>query len=155
VLSVLATLIRRAEKPPSTTQLPARPGPAGHGLGFTNFFKSWLFLAPCVLFFLNLGVCAVDRISGRLRRKAKRRFGPDLVHVGLLVMIVGPCFRPGGARKAPSTWGGDSVDLPMGYSLRLLNYAYERYEDGRPRDWISTVEASRGGQVVVASYPSR
>ena len=155
VLSILATLIPQGREaafyyhnyPPALARLAT-------ALGFTNFFKSWLFLAPCVLFFLNLGVCAVDRISGRLRRKAKRRFGPDLVHVGLLVMIVGALLSTWGRKEGTFYLGaGDSVDLPMGYSLRLLNYAYERYEDGRPRDWISTVEASRGGQVVVASYP--
>ena len=154
-LSILATLIPQGRDaafyyhnyPPALARLAT-------AVGFTNFFKSWLFLVPCVLFFVNLGVCAVDRLAVRLRHKAKRRFGPDLVHVGLLVLIVGALLSTWGRKEGMFYLGtGDSIDLPMGYSLRLLDYVYERYEDGRPRDWISTVEASRRGRVVAASYP--
>jgi hypothetical protein len=152
-LSILATLVPQGREPAfyfhNYPPLLARLITA---LGYTNFFKSWLFLIPSVLFFANLAVCAVDRIAGRLRRKARRRYGPDLVHLGLLLLIVGALL---------STWGrwddsfylgkGDSIDL-QGYHLKLLDYVDQRYEDGRPKDWVSTVEATRGQQVLQAAY---
>jgi cytochrome c biogenesis protein ResB len=155
VLSLLSTLIPQGREaafyrhsyPPALASLVT-------ALGFTNFFKSWLFVVPCGLFCLNLAVCSVDRIAGRLRRKTRRRFGPDLVHVGLLVLVVGALLSTAGRKEDMYYLGaGDSCNLPMGYSLRLLDYVFERYEDGRPRDWISTVEASRRGRVVVPSFP--
>jgi hypothetical protein len=155
VLSILATLIPQGEDrayyfhnyPPFLALLIT-------GLRFNTFFKSVLFLIPCTLFFINLGVCAVDRLVGRWRRKARRRYGPDLIHIGLLVLIAGALV---------STWGrweklyflgkGDPADLPMGYTVKLLDYRYEQYPDGRPKDWVSTVQVERQGKAVVASYP--
>jgi hypothetical protein len=154
-LSILATLIPQGQDaafyfhnyPPVLARLVT-------ALGLTSFFKSWLFFVPCVLFFVNLAVCAVDRLAGRLQRKARRRFGPDLVHVGLLVLIVGALLSTWGRREGTFYLGkGDSIDLPMGYQLKLLDFVDERYDDGRPRDWVSTVEARRGDQVLAASYP--
>ena len=154
-LSILATLIPQGQDAAfyfhSYSPLLAR---LVTGLGLTGFFKSWLFLVPCVLFFVNLAVCAVDRLASRLQRKARRRFGPDLVHVGLLLLIVGALLSTWGRREGSFYLGlGDSIDLPMGYRLKLLEYVDRRYEDGRPQDWVSTVEATRGERVLEASYP--
>ncbi len=154
-LSLLATLIPQGREPafyfhnyqPTLARLIT-------ALGYSNFFKSLLFLVPCILFFVNLTVCAVDRIASRLQRKARRRFGPDLVHVGLLLLIVGALLSTWGRREGSFYLGlGDSIDLPMGYRLKLLDYVDKRYEDGRPQDWVSTVEATRGQRVLEASYP--
>jgi cytochrome c biogenesis protein len=154
-LSILATLVPQGREaafyfhnyPPSLARLIT-------ALGYANFFKSWLFFVPCALFFVNLAVCAVDRIAGRLQRKARRRYGPDLVHVGLLLLIVGALLSTWGRREGSFYLGpGDSIDLPMGYRLKLLDYVDQRYEDGRPKDWVSTVEATRGEKVLQASYP--
>ena len=155
VLSILATLVPQGQQPAFYFHnYPPLLARLITGLGYSSFFKSWLFLVPCVLFFINLAVCTVDRLAGRLKRKARRRYGPDLVHVGLLVLIVGALFTATGRQEGTFFLGlGDSIDLPMGYRLRLLDYAYQQYEDGRPRDWISTVEARRGESLLEASYP--
>jgi cytochrome c biogenesis protein ResB len=154
VLSILATLVPQGQQPAFYFHnYPPLLARLITGLGYSSFFKSWLFFIPCVLFFINLAVCTVDRLAGRLRRKARRRYGPDLVHVGLLVLIVGALVTATGRREGTFFLGrGDSIDLPMGYSLRLVDYAYQQYEDGRPRDWISTVEARRGESLLEASY---
>jgi hypothetical protein len=154
-LSILATLVPQGREaafyfhnyPPLLARLIT-------ALGYADFFRSWLFLVPSILFFTNLAVCTVDRFARRLQRGARRRYGPDLVHVGLLLLIVGALL---------STWGrwdttfylakGESFDLPQGYRLTLLDYEDQRYRDGRPKDWISTVEATRGQRVLEASYP--
>jgi hypothetical protein len=155
VLSLLSTLIPQGNAPAyyyhNYPPLLARLMVA---IGFHNFFRSLLFLVPCVLFFANLGVCTVDRFVGRLRRKSRRRYGPDLIHVGLLVLIVG---------ALASTWGrweklfflgkGDPIALPRGYTVKLLDYRYEQYPDGRPKDWVSTVQVERQGKPLIASYP--
>ena len=153
-LSILATLVPQGQQPAyyfhNYPPLLARLITV---LGYSSFFKSWLFLVPCLLFFVNLAVCTVDRLVGRLKRKARRRYGPDLVHVGLLVLIVGALFTATGRQEGTFFLGrGDSIGLPMGYRLRLLDYTYQQYEDGRPRDWISTVEARRDEGLLEASY---
>jgi hypothetical protein len=123
-------------------------------LGFNNFFRSLLFLAPAGLFFLNLSVCTVDRLVNRERRKARRRHGPDLIHIGLLLLIIGAMFTVFGRREGMVYMGeGDEIALPGEYTLQLLEYRYEEYENGRPKDWISTVEVRREGEILIASFP--
>lgn len=153
-LSLLATLVPQGREPAFYFHTyPLLLARLITGLGYANFFQSWLFLVPCLLFLVNLAVCTVDRIAVRLRRKARKRYGPDLLHIGLLLLIVGALLSTWGRREGTFYLGrGDSIDLPLGYRLTLLDYVDRRYEDGRPRDWISTVRAARGQRVVVDSY---
>ena len=58
-------------------------------LDFNRFFSSLLFLITVAMFTLNLAVCAVDRLVRRTRAKAAKKFGPDIVHLALLVLIAG------------------------------------------------------------------
>ena len=75
----------------------------------------------------------MDRLAGRLQRKARRRFGPDLIHVGLLVLILGALLSTWGRREGTFYLGlGDSIDLPWATACKLLEYVDQRYEDGRP-----------------------
>jgi len=123
-------------------------------LRFNDFFRSLLFLLPVGLFFINLSVCTVDRLVNRERRKARRRHGPDLIHIGLLLLIIGAMFSVFGRREGMVYMGeGDEIRLPGEYTVRLLDYEYEEYENGRPKDWISTVKVSREGEVLVPSFP--
>lgn len=115
------------------------------------FFRSAIFLVPVCLFTVNLGFCTVGRFaSGGLRR----RYGPDLVHIGLLVLIAGGLTTAFGRQEI--TWPlveGEQAGIGSGYTLRLLSFQFIRYSDGSPRDWISTVEVSRNGRQEVESYP--
>jgi hypothetical protein len=123
-------------------------------LDFDDFFRSLLFLIPVGLFFINLSVCTVDRLANQERRKARRRHGPDLIHVGLLLLIIGAMFSVFGRIESLVYMGaGDEIQLQGQYLIRLLNYEYEQYEDGRPKDWISTVEVHRNGELLFASFP--
>jgi cytochrome c biogenesis protein len=155
VLSLLSTLIPQSQEP--AFYFHRYPAPLARlivALGFHNFFKSMLFLVPCVLFFINLGVCAVDRLVGRWRRKARSRYGPDLIHIGLLVLVVGALLTTWGRWEKTFYLGkGDPEQLPLGYTLKLLDYRYDQYPDGRPKDWVSTVQVERQGTPVISSYP--
>lgn len=132
VLSILATLLPK--------QLP-------------DFFRSVIFLAPCALFAVNLSVCAVDRFARRVRSRAKPRYGPDIVHIGLLILIVGGLVTVLGRTEAMVYLGkGDVAELPGGYEVQLTDYTFEKYQDGRPRDWVSTVTVRREGIVVLDAF---
>ncbi len=122
--------------------------------GFDHFFTSILFLAPAALFFVNLLVCTVDRLTRELKKKTKRRFGPDLIHVGLLVLVIGSVISFTGKKEGFVYLGeGDQVTLPGEYVLTLESFDFQIYEDGRPKDWISTVEVRKNGEKLVDSYP--
>ena len=47
---------------------------------------------------------------------------------------------------------GDEVQLTEEYALRLSAYRFDRYPDGRPRDWVSTVDVTRGQTPVVSAF---
>ncbi len=122
-------------------------------LEFDDFFHSILFLLPVGLFFINLSVCTVDRLVNRERRKARRRHGPDLIHVGLLLLIIGAMFSVFARIESLVYMGeGDEIRLRGRYLIRLVDYEYEEYENGRPKDWISKVEVRRNGELLIPSF---
>ena len=116
---------------------------------FHTFFKSFLFLFPMLLLFINLLVCAVDRMVKRLRSKARKRFGPDIVHIGLLLLMISGLIGLYG-REESMLWlrPGETAQLPDEYELVLKSFDFQKYEDGRPKDWLSQVEVMRNGQLV-------
>ncbi len=118
-------------------------------LGLTRYFSSLLFLLPMLALFLNLGACTIDRFTRELKKKAAHRHGPDILHVGLLVLIAGSLMsfsgrQEGTVRLAP----GESVELPGGETLNLVSFDFHQYEDGRPKDWVSKVTVTKGGMPV-------
>ena len=155
ITSVIATLIPQGEEELFYTQKYSR-FIAGLIMTtqFNAFFKSVIFLVPSSLFFLNLSVCTFDRLYKRLKNRAKPRFGPDFIHVGILILIVGAIVTFSTKREG-NIWMGedDQIELPGGYLLHLRSYRYLQYEDGRPKDWISTVDVSKGSELIISSYP--
>jgi hypothetical protein len=114
--------------------------------GMGGFFGSALFLVPAALFVLNLAACSASRFLRELRKAGRRRFGPDILHLGLLLLCVSGCLsfslrREDGAYLAE----GESVGLPGGGSLTLERFSREDYPDGRPRAWVSSVLVEREG----------
>jgi len=121
---------------------------------FEGFFSSVYFLVPVLLFAVNLAVCTVDRLVVRARNHARRRFGPDLVHIGLLVLIAGGIVTA--ATRQEKTWQlseGEEAAISPRYSLHLQSFQYLQYDNGSPKDWISTVSVARDGAPEIASYP--
>jgi cytochrome c biogenesis protein ResB len=155
VLSILATLVPqgRQEGFYRQTYSPAI-SQVIMAVRLDRFFGSVIFLLPLALFTVNLAVCAFDRLFKRHRAKAQKRYGPDLIHLGLLLLIAGGILTTA-LRKDELFWlgEGDTVELTDGYSLKLLSFQFLKYENGSPKDWISTVSVTHGGRVENASFP--
>ncbi|MCX7039130.1 MAG: cytochrome c biogenesis protein ResB [Spirochaetes bacterium] len=155
VLSLLSTFVPQGQPDRYYT---ARYSSFVSGLiaatGMGRFFSSILFLAPAFLFTVNLGVCATDRLVKRARAEAKRRYGPDLIHVGLLILIAGGIVTSL-ARQEKLVWmaEGDEVALNRSYAVKLLRFEFQKYVSGAPKDWISTVRVIRDGKTTIASFP--
>jgi cytochrome c biogenesis protein len=154
VMSILATLVPQGQQVAFYYHtFGATLGGLIVATGFSSFFRSALFLAPSVLFFASLAVCTIDRMVGRISRGAKLRMGPDFVHLGLLMLIVGGIITAFGRREGQVYMAvGDEVELTEQVTIALDDYQFVRYEGGRPRDWISTVHVVREGRVVVEDF---
>jgi len=158
VLCLLSTLIPQGLDP--AHYLNRYPQPLGRlivALGFHDFFRSPGFSIPCLLFAVNLSVCAASRCFGRLRRGLRLRLGPDLIHAGLLVVIAGALVsaRLRWERTFFLAPGDPPAELPGGCTLRLLDYRQDRYPDGRPKEWVSIVSVQARGGTLIGSYPIR
>lgn len=117
--------------------------------GFGGFFGSILFIIPAFLFFANLSACTVKRFVRELRKKAGRRHGPDILHVGLMALVIGSVWSFSGHQQGSVTLApGDGVNLPDGAVLHLDDFRFERYPDGRPRDWVSVVSLLKDGKAI-------
>ncbi len=118
-----------------------------------EFFSSAIFLIPVGLFSLNLAACTVKRFMNQLRGR-RRNFAPDIIHVGLLVLIAGGAFsslskEEGVFFLAP----GETLELPGQYSISLLDFKIEQYPNGRVKDWISYIKVYSSGDIIRISYP--
>jgi cytochrome c biogenesis protein len=105
---------------------------------------------------VNLAACTIRRFARQLRRPARRRHGPDLLHLGLIVLMVGAVVSwlakgTGSVTLAP----GESVTLPDGSTLTVTDFRYERYADGRPKDWVSTLRITKAGVVALDGFELR
>jgi cytochrome c biogenesis protein len=124
-------------------------------IGFHHFFRSALFLIPAGLFFANLAVCMADRMVRRARRGGPKRFGPDLIHLGILILMVGGIISLIGKREGYIYLSeGEYAELPDGYQLFLDSFEHTTYEDGRPKEYVSSVEVVYGDERV-GSYEIR
>jgi cytochrome c biogenesis protein len=121
--------------------------------GFNQFFNSVPFLVVSGLFFINLAVCCIDRFVSRVSRGARGRYGPDIVHLGLLLLILGG-ITTALTRQEGQVWMavGDEVKLTDEISLALTDYRFVQYPNGRPKDWISTVEVSDSAVPTTKSF---
>lgn len=122
--------------------------------GFDHFFTSPVFILPAFLFFANLSTCAVDRFVREIKKKGRRRHGPDVLHLGLVLLVIGAILSFSGHQEGAVTLlPGEGVNLPDGSTLELLDFRFERYPDGRPKDWTSGVRLTDAkGKVLKDRY---
>ncbi len=117
--------------------------------GLWRFFSSIAFILPSFLFIANLSVCTVKRFLRELGKKGSRRFGPDILHAGILALAIGAIWSYSGHQEGSVMLGpGERVNLPDGSVLTLRDFRFERYPDGRPREWASIVDIAKDGKAV-------
>jgi cytochrome c biogenesis protein ResB len=65
--------------------------------------------------------------------------GVDVVHFGVILMLVAGLVSAA-TRSEDFVWmrEGDSHRVPSGHTLVLDRFEYLKYDDGSPKDWIST-----------------
>ena len=116
---------------------------------FHRFFKSLLFLIPLFVFFASLLSCTIERLARRFKNRMQIRFGPDIIHIGILVLMVGGLIRVYGRTEKMVYLGeGETARLSNGYEILLNSFEYLKYEDGRPKDWYSRVTVLRNDSPV-------
>lgn len=157
VTSILATLVPQGLSPEEYRTLYPRPlAELVVQTGFGSFFGSILFIVPALLFFANLSTCTIKRLVRELQRKGKKRFGPDILHLGLMLLVLGSVWSysrhwEGSVMLAQ----GEGVNLPDGSVMYLKEFRFERYDDGRPRDWVSVVDLIKDGVTVKENFEIR
>lgn len=123
-------------------------------VGWSGFFSSAFFLVPAFAFALNVALCTADRLFQRLKTGAKPRYGPDLIHIGLLILIAGGLLSFALRReKLYYLSEGDQAAIDPHTTVSLLSFEFRKYDNGMPEAWISTVRVARDGKTVVPSYP--
>ena len=82
------------------------------------------------------------------RKRYLGNFGADVVHLGLLVILAGGILSGmTGYRDDLAISEGEILPVPRaGFSLRLDKFEILYYEDGRIRDWKSTLVVLDGGE---------
>jgi len=120
---------------------------------YDNYFSSLLFISLITIFFINLLSCTLKRFVKQLKKKGTKRFGPDILHLGLLILIVGAMISLSTREEGVIFMGsGDSMLLPSGRYMNIEAFEYERYSDGRPKDWISSVNISESPETRGRKY---
>lgn len=132
------------------------------GTGFTDFYRSLLFLVPAFLIFANLSACAAYRLTRELAKPSRqRRHGPDLLHLGLILLIASAVLSQAAKAGHPEDRGsvrlakGEAVQLPGGRILEMADLWVERYPDGRPKAWVSQVRVWKGNSLETAAFDIR
>ncbi|MDC7233773.1 MAG: cytochrome c biogenesis protein ResB [Spirochaetales bacterium] len=144
LFSIPATMIPQNQSPSFYLQrYPETPGHLILALELDHFYSSIIFLTLITLFWINLLLCTAGRFSRQIKLRKKGRYGPDILHLGLLLLIGASLFsflnRQEGSIFLKA---GDTMILPSGRYLNMEEFIFEQYPDGRPKSWISKVNIS-------------
>lgn len=118
--------------------------------GFNNYFQSLAFMIPVVLFTINLLICTIDRIVRRAMSGAKKRFGPDIIHIGLLLLIIGgmiTLFSRVESLRMISV-GEQASPSFSDISVLVKDFKIIKYPDGGIKDWLSFVEVYQEDELI-------
>lgn len=113
-----------------------------------EILNSLIFLIPLILFFINLTLCTVIRIKREINGEIPFKVGPDIIHLGLLALIIGGFLSILTNKEISKVLAiGDSVQYRE-YTLRVDSYNYFEYLDGRPKDWVTTISIYKDASLV-------
>lgn len=93
-----------------------------------------------------------SRTSLLARKRILGLFGSDIVHLGLLIIIVGGIFSGlGGFRTSLNISEGEVIHVPQAdFHLRLDKFITEYHPNGSVRDWKSTLTVLENGSDVLS-----
>jgi cytochrome c biogenesis protein len=85
------------------------------------------------------------------RKRRLGRFGSDVVHIGLLIVLIGGFTSGIGVRRADmALLEGQTADVPhAAFQVRLEKFETEYYPQGGVKDWKSTVTVVENGAPVL------
>ncbi len=85
------------------------------------------------------------------RKRTAGLFGSDIVHLGLLVILIGGIISGfSSTRRMLTITEGDTLDVPeAGIQLRLDKFQTDYYPNGSVKDWRSFLTVIQGGQEVL------
>ncbi len=116
-------------------------------IGMDRFFSSVPFILLSSLFAVNLSACTVMRIRRRARAGISPVSGPDLIHIGFLLLLAAGLVSAAFREEALFFLAeGEHVLLPDRFQVTLERFDTDRYPDGRVRAWISTLRIARQGE---------
>lgn len=115
-----------------------------------------LVILPLLLFLASLSTCAARRFLRQLRAKGRKRFGPDVLHLGLVLLVVAGLWSwAARVERVATLEPGEAARLPDGSTLAVRDLRFEAYDDGRPREWVSVVDLAKDGTTLVEAYELR
>lgn len=142
LITGLSTFVIQGEKPEFYLETYPLLGAFFLKIGFNDFFRSIIFIVLMAMFFINLSLCTVKRIYKQITHQIKVKIGPDFIHVGLLILLIGGALNILGEQKASVMLSiGDSITLGD-YYLTLNDFEFLEYESGAPKDWISHISVT-------------
>jgi len=114
-------------------------------LSLDHTFSSLEFLLVAAVFAMNLTVCTLHRLANEFAKPfKKRRHGPDLLHLGLIILLFGGIMTARTRSESViNLRKGESADLPDGSKIVLVDLLYQEYPDGRPKSFESIVAVNR------------
>ncbi|WP_028972895.1 cytochrome c biogenesis protein ResB [Spirochaeta cellobiosiphila] len=107
-------------------------------LQYNLFFSSPLFITVVLLFGLNLAGCTLVRLSKSIKSKRKD-FGPDIIHIGILLVIVGGVTSAMTAERLQFYLKpGQALQIGSNLVIGITDFEFQKDEKGYPKQWIST-----------------
>jgi cytochrome c biogenesis factor len=115
--------------------------------GLYRFFVSPVFLVLVVLFSVNLFSCTIHRFARQLTLKRAGYYGPDILHAGILLLAASAaCSAFSRSSASVELAAGEGAEFPGGVYVQVVSLQAVTHEDGRPKDWITTVRFAEPGR---------
>ncbi|MBP7552730.1 MAG: cytochrome c biogenesis protein ResB [Spirochaetes bacterium] len=120
-------------------------------LGFNDIYRSFIFIFLSFLFILNLSYCSVYRIFKNIKIK-KNYYGPDIIHIGLLVIIIGGLISSiARTEDYIVALEGDSIKISDDITIIVDDIEKITYPDGSPKSYQTNVSISVNGRITKKS----
>ncbi|MFH2001917.1 MAG: cytochrome c biogenesis protein ResB [Planctomycetota bacterium] len=149
ILSILGTLIPQGMKESYyTNRYPYAASALILLAGADHLASAPIALVPLVSFFLNLLACSTARLY-RGFRYGLRQFGPDIIHLSLMLLMTGVYVSISGSSDTTFYLEeGKHGKISEGFTIAFKSSVFSAYDDGRIKEWSSTVEITSGNQLI-------